>query len=291
MLTENDLNVFFYLSFVNRFSGNTGQDRAELVRESIELVSKKWHSQILYNLDTDYSKFSELKSQLEGISGKVLSSSLSDLEDKDLVSKSGAGYTLTQEGEEMKSALDAFADWGEKFTGSESPEVLVVEDDQLQSQIYSRWLDSFSVTVACSETEAYEKLSDQTDIVVLDRIFDEQKEGDSIAERMKDMDPSLQIIMITGIEPKTDIVNLKVDDYIVKPVDKEEVSQAVEKAVEASFKSQKEKKLLSLASKKATLDKKNTISDKESYEEIVDSLESLKSDIDDADEILSEVNI
>ena len=268
---------------------NKDQDRAEVVRESIDLISKKWHAQILYTLDSDYSSFSDTKSALKGISGKVLSESLSDLEKNGLVRKSSAGYCLTNQGQSMKSALDSLADWGERFSNQGSTRLLVIEDDTVQRQMYTRWLEDHSVHSASTESEAYEKLSEDTDVVLLDRIFDEPK-GDSIAERIKEMFPGIEIVMITAVEPDTGIMDMEVDDYLVKPVERDELEKAIQRSISRSSTSSEKRKLLSMMAKKAALDKKVTIEDRESYEKLSEEIEEMKEKLDVTEEIMSQMN-
>ncbi len=268
---------------------NSVQDRAEIVRESIDLISKKWHAQILYTLDSDYTAFSDIKPALDGISGKVLSESLSDLEESGLIRKSSAGYSLTNQGRSMKSALDSLADWGERFSGDESVNLLVIEDDTLQRQMYTRWLEDYSVDSASTEPKAYEKLSGESDVVLLDRIFDEPK-GDSIAERIKKLFPEVEIVMITAVEPDTGIMDMEVDDYLVKPVERSELEKAVQRSISRSSSPDDKRKLLSMMAKKAALDKRLTIEDRESYENLSEEIEEMKSQLDVTDEIVSKID-
>jgi DNA-binding HxlR family transcriptional regulator len=271
-------------------SGNIGQDRAEAVRDSIDLISKKWHAQILYSLESDFTKFSDLKSDLDGISGKVLSESLSDLVEKDLVRKSSAGYALTQEGRGMKSALDSIADWGERYAVCSDRTVLVVEDEDAQRKMYARWLENYTVKTVSTEAEAYDELDDETDLVLLDRIFDKPK-GEDIAERMKQMFSDIEIVMITAVSPDIDIVDMEVDDYLVKPVERGELNSAVERALTRSSETAKKRKLLSLAAKKAVLDRNSAAEDLDRYNDLSERIESMKEEVDAGKELLDNLGI
>lgn len=266
------------------FPDGSDQKRAQIVRSTIDLISKKWHPQILYSLEAEATRFNELKSNLDGISSKVLSGSLSDLQDNGLVSKSEEGYYLTHKGKEMKSALEYMAEWGEKFSGNETPEVLVVEDETSQRRMYARWLEDYSVKTASNETEIYEKLSEETAVILLDRVLN-TKESDKIAEDIKDMFPGIEIIMITAVEPEADIVGLAVDDYLVKPVKKRKIRESIQQSLEKSEKTMKKRKLLSMAAKKAVLDGKPILQDVEKYEKLTEEIRHLKSELDDEQDI------
>jgi DNA-binding HxlR family transcriptional regulator len=55
------------------------------MNQASEMWGKKWRSAIIWNLQHGPLRFSQLKSQLPGISMKVLSETLKDLEDYELI--------------------------------------------------------------------------------------------------------------------------------------------------------------------------------------------------------------
>ena len=275
---------------MERFSKKSGEGRAKVLRDSIELISKKWHPQILYKLDEDFVRFSELESDLDGISSKVLSSSLSDLSQKDLVIRSDRGYKLTSKGLEMKSALDSMADWGQKFSELSEVEVLVVEDENLQREMYERWLEHYQVKAASNLEKAYNLVTSDTDIVILDRVVDGSK-SDEVAEDLKEEYEGIEIVMITGVDPSLDILGLDVDYYLIKPVKEEQLLETVDEALEKADKSEDKKELLSLASKKAVLDRKLAIGGNERYSELEQKIDSLSSQLEDSEDILSRFGV
>lgn len=254
-------------------------DRSEALRTSIELISKKWHPQIIYKLQSRPVRFSALEDDLNGISSKVLSSSLSDLQEKGLVDKQGEGYCLTSKGAEMKQALDSVADWGEKFSDSGGDRVLVVEDEDSQREMYTRWLDHYAVESTQEEEEIYDLVDEGMDVVLLDRVLQDFK-GDEIAENLKEAYPELQIVMVTAVDPEIDILDLEIDDYLVKPVRRKQVHEAVDRALNRMDKTSKKRELLSLASKKTVLDRSFAAEDQERYEDVKERIEELRTEID-----------
>jgi DNA-binding HxlR family transcriptional regulator len=58
---------------------------AFLMNQASEMWGKKWRSAIIWNLQHGPMRFSQLKSELPGISMKVLSETLKDLEDYELI--------------------------------------------------------------------------------------------------------------------------------------------------------------------------------------------------------------
>lgn len=84
------------------------------------LIGKKWHPVIVHRLlDAGPLGFNALKAEGDGISSKVLSDSLDDLEEKSLVDREIVSekpfrveYSLTDRGEDLKDVIGAMAEWG-----------------------------------------------------------------------------------------------------------------------------------------------------------------------------------
>ncbi len=86
------------------------------------LISKKWNPVIIERLLENGSMgFNDLKKDLSGISSKVLSDSLEDLQracvvNREVVSKKPyrVDYSLTERGKELEGAVRELREWGEK---------------------------------------------------------------------------------------------------------------------------------------------------------------------------------
>jgi len=84
------------------------------------LVGKKWHLVILHRLmEGGPAGFNELEVRVDGISSKVLSESLDDLEDSGLVDREIVSekpvrvqYSLTETGASLDGVVYAMRDWG-----------------------------------------------------------------------------------------------------------------------------------------------------------------------------------
>ncbi|MHB8605300.1 MAG: winged helix-turn-helix transcriptional regulator [Thermoplasmatota archaeon] len=92
------------------------------VTETAKLIGKKWYLIILHELTKDPLGFNELKRAVRGISAKVLSESLSELEARGLVTRSvysdapvRVEYALTEKGNELDAMFGAMKSWGEKW--------------------------------------------------------------------------------------------------------------------------------------------------------------------------------
>ncbi|MEF8814674.1 MAG: helix-turn-helix domain-containing protein [Halovenus sp.] len=88
-----------------------------------EIVGRKWNPVLLYYLLTDGPLgFSALKTRVDGISSKMLSESLSDLEEHELVSREllsdqpvRVEYSLTERGESLEGLIVEMVQWGSEY--------------------------------------------------------------------------------------------------------------------------------------------------------------------------------
>ncbi|WP_246983862.1 winged helix-turn-helix transcriptional regulator [Halorientalis marina] len=91
------------------------------VTATASLIGKKWHPVIVDRLLQEGPLgFNALKEAVDGISSKVLSDSLDDLEEASIVTRSVVSekpfrveYALTERGEELGPVIEAMRDWGE----------------------------------------------------------------------------------------------------------------------------------------------------------------------------------
>ena len=89
------------------------------VETTLTLISDRWKVLILRDLFTGTKRFGELKKSLTGISQKVLTANLRDMEANGLLTRKvypevppRVEYTLTEIGESLKPILGAMFDWG-----------------------------------------------------------------------------------------------------------------------------------------------------------------------------------
>ena len=101
------------------------------ITATARLVGKKWHPVIVHRLlENGPLGFNALKEEIDGISSKVLSDSLEDLETKCLVDREIVSekpvrveYSLTETGESLRPVILAMRDWGnEHLVPAEDPD-------------------------------------------------------------------------------------------------------------------------------------------------------------------------
>lgn len=91
------------------------------VRDALDVLSGKWKLQIIVSLILGTKRFSEILKEVEGITAKMLSKELKDLEMNDLVKRKvydtmpvTVEYSLTDYGKSLESLLNELNSWGVK---------------------------------------------------------------------------------------------------------------------------------------------------------------------------------
>lgn len=92
------------------------------VETTLMLIGDKWKVLILRDLRSGTKRFGELKKSVTGISQKVLTANLRDMEGNGILTREvfpevppRVEYTLTDLGHSMMPILDAMAQWGKDY--------------------------------------------------------------------------------------------------------------------------------------------------------------------------------
>lgn len=91
---------------------------------AMQVIDHKWHPVIVDRLlEMDVLRFNELLDEIDGVTNKTLSDSLSDLEDKELLTRTvldtrpvHVEYSLTERGRSLAPVIDALDAWGKAHT-------------------------------------------------------------------------------------------------------------------------------------------------------------------------------
>ncbi|MDQ5951854.1 MAG: hypothetical protein QG639_1135 [Patescibacteria group bacterium] len=88
---------------------------------TLETVGGKWKLVILWHLSRGTHRFSELERKIEGITQKMLTQELREMEKDGLVFRKvypvvppKVEYSLTDHGKSLNSVLDSLSSWGER---------------------------------------------------------------------------------------------------------------------------------------------------------------------------------
>jgi DNA-binding HxlR family transcriptional regulator len=95
---------------------------------AIELIGKRWTGAILIALTDGPLRFGELAKSVPGLSDRLLSQRLRELEDEGMVERTVAPeapvkvtYALTAPGIDLKPAIGELRDWARRWKGRQHP--------------------------------------------------------------------------------------------------------------------------------------------------------------------------
>jgi DNA-binding response OmpR family regulator len=161
---------------------------------------------------------------------------------------------------------------------SAKPVVLVVDDDEDLADTCEYWLrDDYDVRVAYGGEDALSQADETVDVVLLDRRMPNLS-GDDVLERLRERGLDCHVAMMTAVEPDTEIVDMPFDDYLVKPVTKTDVREAVEELVVRSEFDEEVREFFALESTEAALETRDVedLRDPEALDELRQQVETVR---------------
>jgi DNA-binding HxlR family transcriptional regulator len=99
-----------------------GYQLCKRYEHAIQFLGKRWTGLILDTLMVGPRRFCEMTSMVEGLSDRVLSDRLRELEDEEIIERVvypqipvRVEYSLTEKGRELKPVVDAIHYWAEQW--------------------------------------------------------------------------------------------------------------------------------------------------------------------------------
>ncbi len=97
------------------------------VNITLKVIGGKWKPEILWQLYAQTLRFSELKRKVTGITQKMLTQELRELEENKIILRTvhpvippKVEYSLTDYGKTLSPVLRSMAEWGEKHKSTQS---------------------------------------------------------------------------------------------------------------------------------------------------------------------------
>ncbi len=169
-------------------------------------------------------------------------------------------------------------------SGSDQATVLVVDDEEEVADVYALRLRSeYETRTAYGGEEALEEIDEQVDIVLLDRRMPDIA-GDDVLAEIRDDGFDCKVIMLTAVDPGMDILEMDFDDYLCKPVEKEDLVSAIEQQLQVQRYDERLSEYLEVTSKLALLEAElspQEIEDSDELRELSARAEELKAEMDD----------
>jgi DNA-binding response OmpR family regulator len=164
--------------------------------------------------------------------------------------------------------------------------VLVVDDEKEVADVYAlRLRTEFETETAYGGEAALDAIGggDEIDVVLLDRRMPGVS-GDDVLEEIRDRGIDCRVIMITAVDPDFDIIDMQFDDYLCKPIEKDDLVAAIEQQLTARRYDHQLTRYLEATSKLALLEAEKTTQTLDANEDVAElksQIDELKSGMDD----------
>jgi DNA-binding response OmpR family regulator len=136
---------------------------------------------------------------------------------------------------------------------SDEPTILVVDDEPDVADAYAAQLrEQYTVRTAYSGQAALESIEEAVTIVLLDRRMPGLS-GDDVLERIREQDIDARIAMVTAVDPDFDIIEMPFDDYLTKPVSRDDLFGTVDRLLTCAKYESQFQEFYALTNKIATL--------------------------------------
>jgi DNA-binding response OmpR family regulator len=161
--------------------------------------------------------------------------------------------------------------------------ILVVDDEPDLADLYAAWLDErYETRVAYGGEEAIELFDEDVDVALIDRLMPEIS-GDEVLERIRETGHDCQVAMVTAVEPDFDIIEMGFDEYIVKPILRDDLVESVENLLSRRDYDTQLQKLYALVSKRAALvtqKSEEELASSAEYQELEARIDDLQAKLD-----------
>lgn len=244
-------------------------DDGEAVSKVVDLLSGKWAVKVFFKLEKQPKTFTEINKQIEKVSNKMLSKTLSRLRDQEVITEAESvnGYLLTKKGYELRKNLEDLAEWSKIH--STSGKVMIVEDDSDQAKLYSKWLTDFETEIV--EPESMLDMSGSKPLAVIMDRYLENQESDRFLKYLSET--SVPVLICTAVEPTIEDTEMPFYDYLVKPLDRRELEESL-KTIENTEKDQLDSH--AIENKKDLIESRKLGSNKEREEKLKEIEEKLQ---------------
>jgi len=170
------------------------------------------------------------------------------------------------------------------MSGTEPATILVVDDEPDVADAYAAQLqDEFIVSTAYGGQEALDKIDDAVDVVLLDRRMPGIS-GDEVLAKIRDRELRIRVAMVTAVDPDFDIIEMPFDDYVIKPVSRDDLFETINRLLRSSEYEERLRRYYALTAKHATLMSNKPESELAESERF----QRLESELEDISESLNE---
>jgi len=165
----------------------------------------------------------------------------------------------------------------------DEPVVLVVEDERELRELYATWLSmEYEVRTAGTTAEGIDAIGPEIDVALLDRRLPDGS-GDEVLSALRERDFNCRVAMITAVAPDFDILEMGFDDYLVKPVSRDELIEVVDTMLSRRTYDDQVRRYAALVSKQVALAREKSeaeLAASEEYADLESEIGELREDLD-----------
>jgi len=181
----------------------------------------------------------------------------------------------------------------EPTTTSDSVSVLIVDDEQGLTDLYALYLEEgYATRTAYDGETALDIMDEDVDVVLLDRRMPGMS-GDEVLTELRAQGFDQPVAMLTAVDPGEDILAMDIDDYFVKPIDEDELREAVDTLAKRAQYDEEFREYFAVISKKAAMEAnlpEQDLAESEAYQQLEQEAEDAKTDADNAFKELTETD-
>lgn len=159
--------------------------------------------------------------------------------------------------------------------------VLIADDEEPLRRLYESWLREYDTYVADSGDAALDVLEahhDAITVALLDRDMPGLS-GEELLAVIRERGYDCRVALVTAISPTFDIVGMPFDDYLTKPLDADDINEAVADLRERATRDPTRREWDSLRSKRASLEaewSRTELDGSEEYRQLQERIETLR---------------
>ena len=171
----------------------------------------------------------------------------------------------------------------------EDVRVVVVDDEQDVADLYTTWLSiEYDVRTAYGGEAALDRIDGTVDVVFLDRQMPGVS-GDEVLDRIDERGLDCRVVMVTAVDPDFDIVEMPFDDYLTKPITRDDLDGKVDEMLTRDTYDERMQEYFAAASKKATLESERNPAELDAHEEYHEVSQRVESLREEATESVEEI--
>jgi len=172
----------------------------------------------------------------------------------------------------------------------QKPTVLIVDDDRQLADLYAAWLrEKYDVRTAYGGRSGIEAMDESVDVALVDRLMP-RISGEAVLKHVRASEYDCRVSIVTAVDPDFDIIEMGFDEYLVKPVRREDIETIVRSLVTRTEYDETLQELFALASKRAALEAEKNACELErndAYTELTADFDRLRAELERTAENLS----